>query len=355
MASTGGTARTISTTSPTCRCPPRLDDVSAGCTRACRPSTCMTEHTVWSARASRGSASGCGRCAVRRTAHRVVLDATVGRPRYRGPTTACCRSRAGPARRDHRGRRAGAAQGAARRGGGPGRVAGAGPLLLVVADALLRSGVEVVVVAESGHPTKYGLHPQLAGRGSRSREAAAYAAPWRGTGSPTCAGWRDPRRPRVRPGRGVTLATPTRSHHGTSTWTRCSSRHGFTPALELLLQADSGDPGRRRRLGRGRRRRPAAHVRRRAARHGGGHRRGRRVARDPRGLRRRTGARPHRPVRRRGRCAGSPVHRRFARVDARGARAAHRLGARPARRRARLPVRGGAGRRRREAVAELGA
>ena len=117
-------------------------------------------------------------------------------------------------------------------------LAGAGPLLLVVADALLRSGVEVVVVAESGHPTKYGLHPtSWSGLGSRSREAAAYAATLARHRVPYLAGWG------IRAARGsdrlesVTLATRRGRTRDFDVDALLVSQ-GFTPALELLLQAD---------------------------------------------------------------------------------------------------------------------
>jgi thioredoxin reductase len=120
----------------------------------------------------------------------------------------------------------------------PGRrvaLAGTGPLLLVVADGLLRSGVDVVAVAESGHPTKYGLHPtSWSGLTSRSREAAAYAATLARHRVRYLAGWS------VRAAHGidrvesVTLATR-RGRTRTYDVDALLVSHGFTPQLELLL------------------------------------------------------------------------------------------------------------------------
>ena len=176
----------------------------------------LTEHTGVVARASRARLPGAG--AARSGGARGRSSST--RPRWSSPTGTYDRVAAvrglDAARRDGRGRRARRCSRASLVAPGD-RVAlaGAGPLLLVVADALLRSGVEVVVVAESGHPTKYGLHPaSWSGLGSRSREAAAYAAALARHRVPYLAALGDPRRPRVRPGRGVTLATATRSHPG---------------------------------------------------------------------------------------------------------------------------------------------
>ena len=114
-------------------------------------------------------------------------------------------------------------------------LAGTGPLLLVVADGLLRSGVEVAAVAESGHPTKYGLHPTAwSGLASRSREAAAYTATLAKHRVPYLAGWG------IRAAHGtdrvesVTFATRRgRTKHYDVDALLVS--HGFTPQLELLL------------------------------------------------------------------------------------------------------------------------
>jgi NAD(P)H-nitrite reductase large subunit len=117
-------------------------------------------------------------------------------------------------------------------------LAGTGPLLLVVADGLLRSGVRVAAVAESGHPTKYGLHPtSWSGLASRSREAAAYVATLVQHRVPYLAGHT------IRAAHGtdrverVTFATRrgrTREYDVDALLVS----HGFTPQLELLLQVD---------------------------------------------------------------------------------------------------------------------
>jgi D-hydroxyproline dehydrogenase subunit alpha len=119
-------------------------------------------------------------------------------------------------------------------------LAGTGPLLLVVADGLLRSGVEVVAVAESGHPTAYGLHPSSwSGLASRSREAAAYVATLARHRVPYLAGHT------IRAAHGVdrvervTFATRrgrTRDYDVDALLVS----HGFTPQLELLLQVGPG-------------------------------------------------------------------------------------------------------------------
>lgn len=117
-------------------------------------------------------------------------------------------------------------------------VAGTGPLLLVVADGLLRSGVAVVAVAESGHPTAYGLHPSSwSGLASRGREAAAYTATLAKHRVPYLAGHA------VRAVYGadrverVELATRrgrTRAYDVDALLVS----HGLTPQLELLLQSE---------------------------------------------------------------------------------------------------------------------
>ena len=114
-------------------------------------------------------------------------------------------------------------------------LAGSGPLLLVVADGLLRSGIDVVAVAESGHPTKYGLHPtSWSGLTSRTREAAAYAGTLAKHRVPYLAGWS------VRAAHGneriesVTLATR-RGRTRRYDVDALLVSHGFTPQLELLL------------------------------------------------------------------------------------------------------------------------
>ncbi len=117
-------------------------------------------------------------------------------------------------------------------------IGGTGPLLLVVADGLLRSGVDVVAVAESGHPTAYGLHPSAwSGLASRTREAAAYAAVLARHRVPYLAGHS------VRSADGtdrverVTFGTRrgrTRDYDVDALLVS----HGFTPQLELLLQVE---------------------------------------------------------------------------------------------------------------------
>ena len=115
-------------------------------------------------------------------------------------------------------------------------VAGAGPLLLVVADGLLRSGVEVVAVAEQSHPTKYGLRPSSwSGAASRAREGAAYARTLAQHRVPYHAGYRV-----------VRAWGDGRVEHAEIATRRGRSReydvdallvsHGFTPQLDLLLQ-----------------------------------------------------------------------------------------------------------------------
>ena len=116
-------------------------------------------------------------------------------------------------------------------------VAGAGPLLLVVADGLLRAGVDVVAVAEASHPTKYGLHPSgWSGTASRVREGASYVRTLAAHRVPYHAGYRMVRawgdehvehaEIAARRGRTRTYAVDT-----------LLVSDGFTPQLELLLQA----------------------------------------------------------------------------------------------------------------------
>ena len=112
---------------------------------------------------------------------------------------------------------------------------GTGPLLLVVADGLLRSGVEVVAVAESGHPTKYGLHPtSWSGLTSRTREAAGYLGTLAKHRVPYLAGWSGRAAHGTDRVESVTLGTRrgrTRSYDVDALLVS----HGFTPQLELLL------------------------------------------------------------------------------------------------------------------------
>jgi thioredoxin reductase len=115
-------------------------------------------------------------------------------------------------------------------------LAGSGPLLLVVADGLLRSGVEVVAVAESGHPATYGLHPtSWTGLGARTREASTYARTLAQHRVPYLAGHH------VQTARGtdrvesVTFATR-RGRTREYAVDALLVSHGFTPALELLLE-----------------------------------------------------------------------------------------------------------------------
>lgn len=115
-------------------------------------------------------------------------------------------------------------------------VAGSGPLLLVVADGLLRSGVDVVAVAESGHPLGYGLRPSAwAGIVPRTREASAYAATLARHRVPYLAGWT------VQAAHGtdrverVTVATR-RGRTREFDVDALLVSHGLAPQLELLLQ-----------------------------------------------------------------------------------------------------------------------
>ena len=117
-------------------------------------------------------------------------------------------------------------------------LAGSGPLLLVVADGLLRSGVEVVVVAESGHPTTYGLHPtSWTGLGARTREASAYARTLAQHRVPYLAGYHILAARGIDRVESVTVATR-RGRTREYAVDALLVSHGFTPALELLLELE---------------------------------------------------------------------------------------------------------------------
>lgn len=115
-------------------------------------------------------------------------------------------------------------------------LAGSGPLLLVVADGLLRSGVDVAAVVESGHPTKYGMHPRAwSGLSARTQEATTYLATLARHRVPYLAGWHIVAAHGTARVERVTVATrrgKTREFDVDSLLVS----HGFTPALELLLQ-----------------------------------------------------------------------------------------------------------------------
>lgn len=123
----------------------------------------------------------------------------------------------------------------------PGRrvvLAGSGPLLLVVADGLLRSGVEVAAVVESGHPTTYGVHPRAwSGLSSRTREAAGYLATLARYRVPYLAGWQVVAAHGTDRVERVTIATRRGRTRDLDVDALLVS-HGFTPQLELLLQAE---------------------------------------------------------------------------------------------------------------------
>ena len=122
--------------------------------------------------------------------------------------------------------------------GGRVALAGSGPLLLVVADGLLRSGVGVAAVAESGHPTTYGLHPTAwPGLTARTREAASYLRTLAQHRVPYLAGHRISAAHGTDRVERVTFATRrgrAREYHVDALLVS----HGFTPQLELLLQLD---------------------------------------------------------------------------------------------------------------------
>ncbi len=122
----------------------------------------------------------------------------------------------------------------------PGRtavVAGSGPLLLVVADGLLRAGVEVAAVAATGHPTTYGLHPSSwSGLLSRTGEAAAYTRTLARYRVPFHAGYRVVEASGTDRVERVAIASRRgrRREYGVDT---LLVSHGFTPQLELLVSA----------------------------------------------------------------------------------------------------------------------
>ena len=122
----------------------------------------------------------------------------------------------------------------------PGRrvvVAGSGPLLLVVADGLLRAGVEVAAVAETGHPTTYGLRPSSwSGLVSRAAEGTAYARTLARHRVPFHAGYRVVEASGAdRVERVVVASSRGRSREYDVDALLVS--HGFTPQLELLVSA----------------------------------------------------------------------------------------------------------------------
>lgn len=122
----------------------------------------------------------------------------------------------------------------------PGRrvlLGGSGPLLLVVADGLLRAGVDVVAVAETGHPTTYGLRPSSwSGLVSRSGEAVEYTRTLAQHRVPFHAGYRVVEAS----GEGRVERAVIASRRGRRREYDVDAllvSHGFTPQLELLASA----------------------------------------------------------------------------------------------------------------------
>ena len=117
-------------------------------------------------------------------------------------------------------------------------LAGSGPLLLVVADALLRSGVQVAAVVESGHPLTYGVHPRgWSGLATRSREASSYIGMLARHRVPYLAGYHIASASGTDRVERVTVATR-RGRTRTYDVDALLVSHGFTPQLELLLQLE---------------------------------------------------------------------------------------------------------------------
>ena len=116
-------------------------------------------------------------------------------------------------------------------------LAGTGPLLLVVADTLLRAGVDVVAVAEAGHPFGYGLRPSSwSGVVSRSREAATYVRTLASHRVPFHAGYRVVAAEGLDRVEHVTIESRRRRRRDYDVDALLVS-DGFTPQLELLVQA----------------------------------------------------------------------------------------------------------------------
>jgi len=115
-------------------------------------------------------------------------------------------------------------------------LAGSGPLLLVVADGLLRSGVDVAAVVESGHPTKYAVHPRAwSGLSSRTQEATTYLATLARHRVPYLAGWSVVEAHGTDRVDRVTVGTRRGKTRDFEVDALLVS-HGFTPQLELLHQ-----------------------------------------------------------------------------------------------------------------------